>query len=59
MSRGKDLGSHLKATLVLGVPLVLAGTWAGRRYRPGTEAGMKRSAAAALLLGQSYRGMVH
>ena len=24
MSRGKDLGSHLKATLVLGVPLVLA-----------------------------------
>ena len=34
----------------IGLPLVFIGTWAGRRYRPGSEVGMKRSAAAALLL---------
>ena len=36
--------------VLLGVPLVLLGTWAGRRFRPRSEAGMKRLAFGLLLV---------
>lgn len=33
----------------VGVPMVVVGTWAGRRFRLGTDAAMKRAAFVALL----------
>lgn len=36
------------AFVLLGVPLVFLGTWAGRRFRPSSELGVKRFAFATL-----------
>jgi uncharacterized membrane protein YfcA len=38
------------AFVALAVPLVLLGTWAGRRFRPQSDAGLRRSAFVLLLL---------